>query len=62
LQIVASENGVVAVARGVDADDFGIGQWLRSGSVVKHRSLQKKGVKKGSREIPSEGARPRGSL
>ncbi len=46
LQIVAQESGVVAVARGVDADadadHVGIGLWLRSGSVVKqHKSLQK---------------------
>ena len=38
LQIVAQEGGVVPIARGVDADadadDFGIGQWLRSGSVL----------------------------
>ena len=39
LQIVAQESGVVALARGVDADadadQVGIDLWLRSGSVVK---------------------------
>ena len=39
LQIVAQEGGVVAVARGVDADadadHVGIGLWLRNGNVVK---------------------------
>jgi hypothetical protein len=39
LQIVVQEGGVMAVARGVDAhadaERFGIGLWLRNGSVVK---------------------------